>query len=233
MSVTTAATVGDIVNSAITELSQVPGQSTQIYSTPRMQQYTQNAVLLELEEMWWNKLMFYIYDVPIDPLTGAPTLDLVSPLGGYLDDFTDINAVWPNGSNRPLMAMPRGMNPNTLRGQTSAFFIAPGHTPHRPITVWPPASHSVTIYARHRPVLPMALADKIWLDRLLILYDVCWMYAVDDGTIPAQVNKFQVLAANRRKRMKAADNSHPIPLDPGQHQYQEDTFFVLDEDPLA
>jgi hypothetical protein len=237
MSGTTAATVGDIVSAAITELSQVPGQATQIYSTPRMQQYVQNAVLLELEEMWWAKLMFYLYDVPIDGTTGVPTLDLVSPFGGYLDDYSDINAVFPADSNRSLTVMPRGMNPGTLRGQTSRFYISPGHVTHRPLIVWPPYAHSVTVYARHRPVLPMSMEDRIWLDRLLILYDVCWMYAVDDGTIPAQVNKFQVLAANRRRRMKAADNSHPIPLDPSQGTYDsmmhDDTFFVLDQDPLA
>ena len=71
----------------------------------------------------------------------------------------------------------------------------------------------------------------------MILYDVCWMYAVDDGTIPAQVNKFQVLAANRRKRIKAAYNTHSTPLDPRQGSYDDmwhdDSYFVLDQDPLA
>jgi len=237
MSGTQAATVDDIVKAAITELSQVPGQATQIYSTPRMQQYTQNAVLLELEEMWWTKLMFYLFDVQIDLVTGLPIVDLLSPFGGYLDEFTDINAVWLTNSGKPLPQFPRGVNPAVMRGQSSRFFIGPTSTPHRPFVVWPPADHTVTIYARHRPTLPMSGTDKIHMDRLLILYDVCWMYAVDDGTIPAQVNKFQVLAANRRKRMKAVDNSHPILLDPAQSSYdgagQDDSFFVLDTDPLA
>ena len=43
-----APTVQDIVKAAITELSQVPGLATQIYATPRLQQFVQNALLLEV-----------------------------------------------------------------------------------------------------------------------------------------------------------------------------------------
>ena len=64
------------------------------------------------------------------------------------------------------------------------------------------------------------------------------MYAVDDGTVPAQVNKYQVLAANRRKKMIAQYSQHPLALDT-RHNWQdmvsldESDFFVLDQDPLA
>jgi len=61
------------------------------------------------------------------------------------------------------------------------------------------------------------------------------MYCVDDGTIPAQVNKFQVLAQNRRRMVKAGYAQHPIELDP---RYPSEVgidngFFVMDTDPLA
>lgn len=238
MSGTQAATVDGIVRAAITELSQVPGLATQIYSTPRLQQYVQNAVLMELEEKWWINLMSYFYNVPIDPLTGWPTIDLVHPLGGYVDEYADVAAVWTKDSNKRLLSFPRRVNPQTLLGQTSKFYIGPSGQPHRPITVWPPHAHEVTIFARHRPVLPMTGTDRIWLDRVLILYDVCWMYAVDDGTIPAQINKFQVLATNRRRRLKAAEEVHGVPLNGGDDYDapiggHDDSFFVLDRDPLA
>jgi hypothetical protein len=64
------------------------------------------------------------------------------------------------------------------------------------------------------------------------------MYCVDDGTIPAQVNKFQVLAQNRRRMVKASYAQHPLELD---SRYPTDdvmngidsSYFVLDQDPLA
>ena len=238
MSGTQAATVDDIVRAAITELSQVPGQATQIYSTPRMQQYTQNAVLLEFEEMWWPQLLHYQI-VGIDPTNGIPVDDIRGPIG-FVDDWTDILAVYPEGSNRQLPVWTHHGNPHVLTsnaGRPLYIHISMAF-PHRPFNVYPYGyAGNVTVLGRQRPTIPMSGTDKIWLDRLLILYDVCWMYAVDDGTIPAQVNKFQVLAANRRKRVKASYNTHPILLDPAQGMYdsawQDDSFFVLDQDPLA
>jgi hypothetical protein len=64
------------------------------------------------------------------------------------------------------------------------------------------------------------------------------MYAVDDGTVPAQVNKFQMLAANRRKQMKATYAQQPLELDPrfpanaNIIYAEEQSWFVLDQDPL-
>jgi hypothetical protein len=52
------------------------------------------------------------------------------------------------------------------------------------------------------------------LDELLIKYDACWQYAVDDGTVPAQVNKFQLLAQKRRKQVFANFSQQPLMLDP-------------------
>ena len=45
--------VNDIVKAVINELSQVPGVATQIYAAGRIQQHVQDALLLELEDMWW------------------------------------------------------------------------------------------------------------------------------------------------------------------------------------
>ena len=94
------------------------------------------------------------------------------------------------------------------------------------------------VVGSQRPRMPFDTTDTVYIDGLLLQYDACWMYAVDDGTIPAQVNKFQVLAQKRRTMMKAAFSVHPLQLDP---RYGVDdmlhgidnTSFVLDTDPLA
>ena len=51
------AVVSDIVNATINLLSQVPGIATQVYASGRIQQMVQDALLLELEEMWWPDYM--------------------------------------------------------------------------------------------------------------------------------------------------------------------------------
>ena len=228
--------VSDIVTACITELSQVPGLATQMYATPRLQQFVQNALLLEIEEMWWPDYMTFLGPIQLDGTTGSLTQDLVGPLGS-ITEYHDIAAVYRDGSNRKLRELPQSINPLTQMNGLSTLYIAPDYTtPARPFKVYPPSSScGVVVWARQRPRTPLNMDDRLYLDQLLLQFDACWMYAVDDGTVPAQVNKYQVLAANRRKQMKAAFSQHPIALDP-RYAYEIDSdsgYFVLDADPLA
>ena len=230
------AVVSDIVNSVINLLSQVPGIATQVYASGRIQQMVQDALLLELEEMWWPDYMTYLGPIPLDGTTGSLTLDLVGPLA-TITEYHDIAAVFREGSNRKLRELPQSINPMRLTSGLSSFYIAPDYTvPARPFKVYPPDSTmGVVVWARQRPRLPLDMADRVYIDPLLLQYDACWMYCVDDGTIPAQVNKFQVLAQNRRRMIKAGFAQHPIELDPRfpSEQGMDSGYFVLDQDPLA
>jgi hypothetical protein len=233
------AVVGDIVNAVINELSQVPGVATQIYASGRILQHVQDALLLELEEMWWPDYMTWIGPIALDGTTGSLTADLIGPLA-TITEYKDIAAVHPSDSNRKLRELPQSINPFVLNSGYGPWYIAPDYTtPARPFKVYPPSSTiSVVVWARQRPTLPIDTTTRVYIDQLLLQYDACWMYAVDDGTIPAQVNKFQVLAQNRRRMIKAAFSVHPLQLDPrygvdDMLHGTDNTSFVLDTDPLA
>ena len=207
--------VGDVVSDVITELSQVPGIATQLYASGRIRQHVQDAIQLELDEMWWPNLMHY-QRVALDGVSGLLAADLQGPLG-FIDDYTDIAVVWPDGSNRPIKELPQSINPFNLTSTAfSPIFMSPDATiPHRPVKFWPVDSPgSVVVFARQSPSIPVSDSTPFYLDRLLITYDACWMYCVDDGTVPAQVNKFQMLAVARRKKVKASYAQHPLQLDP-------------------
>lgn len=229
--------IGDIVADVITEISQVPGVATQVYSQDRIRQFVQNAWLLEIEEMWWPQYR-WTQTVAIDG--GVLQDDLQGPIS-YIDDWADIQAVFPEGSNRKLRELPQSVNPTALVSGMQSWYIAPDYTfAHRPFRVYPSDSTgNVTVVARQMHSLPFTTDTVVYLDRLLLMYDACWMYTVDDGTVPAQVNKFQMLAGNRRKKMIAGQAQQPLQLDP---RYPADadmigaedtTFFTLDQDPLA
>ena len=166
--------------------------------------------------------------------------DLKGPIS-FIDDYADIAAVWPDGSNRKVSELPQSVNPFNLT--STAFmpvFISPDATSvHRPFKVWPDdTTGNVIVWARQMPSIPVSDTTPFYLDRLLITYDACWMYCVDDGTVPAQVNKFQMLAVKRRKQMKSGFSQHPLQLDPRFPASEfldgiDDSFFVLDQDPLA
>ena len=236
-----APVVQDIITAAITELSQVPGLSVQIYATPRLQQFVQSAVLLEVQEMWWPMLMMY-QQVAVDPATGLLAADLAGPISS-IDEYGSVAGVFQEGRHDKIPELPQSINPFALSGAGRIRFISADSTlPNRPFRVWPTgAAGTVTVWAQQVPPMPLTLTSIVYLDATLLLYDACWMYAVDDGTIPAQVNKYQVLAANRRKKMIAQYSQHPLALDT-RHDWQDmvatdggwdGDFFVLDQDPLA
>ena len=162
------------------------------------------------------------------------TQDLVGPLA-TINEWRDIANVFPANSHRKLREMPTSINPVLVSGGIPRFIYPSYLVPGRPFGVAPrTAAGSVYAWCRQRPKLPLALQDKVYIDQLLLQYDACWMYAVDDGTIPAQVNKFQVLAQNRRKMVKASFAQHPIELDPRQPSeaftgIEDTSFFVLDQ----
>lgn len=207
----------DIVSDVIVELSQVPGVATQIYSAPRILQYVQDAFLLEIEEAWWP-LYMADFTAALDGTTGRLTADLVGSINA-ITDYTDIQAVWPEGYNQRLRTMPPLHNPSVLVGAVSGGFptymMPDMQFEKRPVRIWPySSSGNVLIRARQRNKIPIANADMIYLDRLLLTYDAAWMYCTDDGTVPGQVDKFSRLATKRRIQMKAALNTQPIQLDP-------------------
>ena len=209
------ATVADVVNDVITQLSQVPGVATQIYAADRIRLFVQDAVTLEQDELWWPQLM-YFQKVPLDGVNGFLTQDLKGPIG-FVDEYQDVAAVYPDGSNRKISELPGSVNPFNLNnsGIGPLFVSADATAPHRPFRVWPgTAAGSVVVWARQNMPIPISDTDKIYMDRLLLTYDASWMYCVDDGTIPAQVNKFQMLAQKRRKQVIAATVQQGQMLDP-------------------
>jgi|SRR5215831_12733647 len=226
--------VSDIVSRCINELSQVPGIGTQIYSAGRLQQFVENAWSMEINEMWWPNYMYY-QQVALDGTTGALIDDLKGPIS-YIDDYSDIAAVYAGTRSRKLREFPQSLNPYVMKTAQNAWYLMPDYTvPHRPFKVYPLTSTgNVVVWARQHHNTPFSMTDKLLLDDLLLLYDACWMYAVDDGTVPAQVQKYQMLAQKRRQQLKSAFAQNALELDPRfPNIADEQGWFILDQDPLA
>lgn len=212
--------VGTLVGMVINELSQVPGVVTQKYSSPVITQYIQNAYMMEIEDVWWPDYMHYFQNVNVDPLTGLLTSDLIGPISS-IDDYGDIQAVWPGNSSTPLMGLPSSMNPATFTTNSSAggtsmpVYIAPDQTlPNRPFRVYPTNSIGpLVVLARQSTAIPFTTGTRVGIDPLLLMFDAAWQYCISDGTIPAQVAKYELLIKKRRQQMITNFNNMPIPLD--------------------
>lgn len=209
--------VSDIVSDVITELSQAPGVSTQIYAVPRIQQYLQDATILMMSEEWWPQLRQYFYNVASDGITGRLTMDLiVSGLKNHvIQRFQDIENVFPATLNRPLRYLPPRFNPATLTGSSSVYIMPDATFLNRPFAIQPVTSTDLlTVIARAYPIIPMSTTDTVYLDRLLLTYLTAYMYEEDDGTNPSAIAKFKNLFEKRLEQAKKDWAQHSIPLDP-------------------
>lgn len=209
--------VSDLVMQTITELSQVPGVVTQKYSAPIIQQYIQDAFLMEIERAWWPDHMQYL-NSGIDSLTGKMTDDMTS---GTLstDGYGDVMYVWGPNDTRPLPSFSDSRNPQAVfTGTTSGppqYIIPDAEDPKRPVRVFPFNSIGpLLLRVRLRPTPPFSLNTFIGIDPLLLKYDAAWMYCVNDGTIPAQVAKYELLCTRRRRDCISRFNNQSIQLDP-------------------
>lgn len=219
-------TIADIINAVIIELSQVPGLATQTYATPRIRQNVQDAITLELDEVWYVPYMDY-FTGTVNGVDGRLTADLVGPISA-VTDYANIARVWPQGSNVPLKELPKHINPFTITGSSTLFISPDNMIPNRPIRIWPNTStDTIVLWCSQSPRMPITDNDTTLIDPLLLIYDAAWMYVTDDGTVPAQVDKFMKLAQKRRDQVHQMMNNQPIPLDSRNYSGQTDQWWEV------
>ena len=71
----------------------------------------------------------------------------------------------------------------------------------------------LTVRARQRTAFPFTSATRVGIDPLLLMFDAAWMYCTNDGTLPAQAAKYELLIRKRRQMAISRFNNQPIPLD--------------------
>lgn len=215
--------VSDLITTIETELSQVPGLGTQLYSDARVQQLITTCFKLYSQEAWWPEMMQWSYPV-LDGVTGNVT-------GLPFANYGDIRAVFPPTNvgyrGRPLPELSRDLNPQLILGNVPKFIegkaisINPNTklSNNDPLQIYPITSTgTLAIHGRVMPALPFKVTDDVSLDDLLITWAACWMYMVDDGSNPASIQKFEMLADKRLLQLKDTYNNKPIDLDPRIHR---------------
>jgi len=201
--------VDDVVSQVIYELHQVPAIATQAYATPIILTKVNSIHTELLDKFWWPRLM-KLFTVALDGVTGIPTTDLTGPISS-IDDFKDIQFVWPEGSPNPLKTAQDSYNP-TLYGGTTPLLITPSYDiAHRPFAVLPAgATGNVVVRARQRPPEPLSLGDTVYLDKLALAYGAAWRYTTDDATVPAAIDLFHRAYEDRKKTLAQQINSQSI-----------------------
>jgi hypothetical protein len=226
-------TVQQIVDQVIVELSQVPGSSTQIYATPRILYYVQDAFDMIFQQHWWGDYCDWV-DGQLDGTTGRLVADVI-PQGPVMVNgapvpitkYGNIRQVFIGTTNREVRELPARMNPNLVTGTMVMYKRRDNINPNRPIRFYPvDAIDTVVMEVRQEPPHPFALTDTIYFDPLMLVLATCYMYAADNGTNPGQINKFQSMFTKRMSDMVAAEGDTTVLLDPrfpADELWQEDT----------
>lgn len=202
----------DLISRVITELRQVPGVSTQTYSSNVIAQAIETTFFYLIDEEYWPELRAYQTVTP-DGTTGRLSADLVGDLTFSPEQFDDIEAVFLTGTQQRIPQLPVDINPLTLSGATPRYISADLTLPYRPFRIWPiDATDGVDVVFRQRPPRPFGSNTLVYLDALALIYGAAWMYSIDDAMVPAQVTKFESMYRARKAKLRAGINNQPIPL---------------------
>lgn len=214
------ATFDSIIQETIVALSQVSGTAVQTYSEDRIASMVQRKFTMVMSELWWPDYMQW-FQRTLDGVQGVTTVSV-----NTIKRFEDIRAVFRDGRNVPLPALPRDLNPFALTGSSPTYIerYTPAAVDGRVLQIWPKtATGDIVIHARVAPA-EFVLDDEVFMDKDLLVYGAAYEYSEDDGANPGAITKFQVAFETRLNQLKKEYSNKPIMLDPRVGQTPEEWF---------
>lgn len=210
-------TLTDLVADARGLLRRYPGSGAQLYSDDAIAKAIRDAYVMFSEERWYTFQMKWFPNIALDGTTGIPTSDFTN-----VQRFADIRAVFVANVNRPLPTLPANMNPYQWLSAGSVFLEElntvdePSATSNRLFRVWPlSTSQNLWVYARVRPANIFTDPDvRVNFDDIALTYKAAFDIATDDGSNPAQIDKFQTMFTSRIDQLQKQEHNQPILLDP-------------------
>jgi hypothetical protein len=200
-------TFSQLIQRTIERLSEVPGESVQVYSENRIASMVQHKFTVLFEEEYWPQFSSWQTGT-LDGVAGVVTADLSS----LLKRHDDLRVVFVAGRPNPIPALSTVMNPHVLTGTTPQFVELIDEPKF--FRVWPlAATGSVNFHIRTRPE-PFVLTDVVNFDEEALVLGATFDYLDDDGTNPGAVAKFQGLFEQRVQALRKNIDQHGRPLNP-------------------
>ena len=182
------ATVENIIEDVITELSQVAGPSVSRYAEDQIMAKINNSFDKFFQKMWWPEYCTW-YERTLDGTNG-----LVSQQLPDIASFNDVRVIYRGQESRPIPLLPATRNPFNL-GSGRVQFISGDATAedYGWFKSWPrDATDDIKIHARVHPGT-FTGGTRIYIPRLIMVYSCAWQISEDDATNPGASEKFQVM----------------------------------------
>lgn len=208
-------TLRDAITQVARNLSLVNGVNMTPYSDDTIVSYLIAAHEHIIGESEWAEMMVWRPRV-LDGVNG-----LITELITDTDDWKSVARIYHELYQTPMPVLTSYVNPLYDTSLAQGYRGLPpeedNQTPAGKYLVkfYPPNLTGNVLFQLHREIDLANDATVLPIDWWLHVYYASWMYAVDDGTNPAQIDKYAKLADKRLKQVNAMENSRPTSSQPG------------------
>lgn len=210
-------TLRDAITQVHTNMSLTDGQSMTPYSEDTITSYIISAHELIKAEHEWSEMVVWRARV-LDGVQG-----LVTQLITDTQDWKQIRRVYHEAYQTPLPLLSSYINPQTSTLLNGYRGIPPEEDNTNGagrylVKFYPATLTGQVLFEIDREVDFTADADQLVLpiDWWLHVYGASWQYAVDDGTNPAQIDKYSSLFQKRMRQVTAREASRHSFAQPNQ-----------------
>lgn len=206
-------TIGEAVEQVARNMSLVNGENMTPYSPELIVSYLARAHEHIVDEGEWSEMVLW-YQRTLDGTTGKITQTIPCT------DWKRIKRVYHEAFMTPLPLLSSYANPVAVvnlmgyRGLPTEEDLTGAN---RYLIMFYPATLQGTVLFQIEKQIEWTNMDYVLpIDWWLHVDMASWLYAMDDGTNPAQQSKYETSFNLRMKQVMAKENSRPVLLQPNQ-----------------
>lgn len=206
-------TVQEAIDQVARNMSLVNAANVTPYSPELILSYLQLAHEMIIDEQEWDEVRADFIRT-LDGTTGRITVGIST-----VDNYKDIKRVYHESSSTPLPVLTTYNNPliatsiHGIRGIPRSDDPGPNK---KLIQFYPLVLTGQVLFQADQTFDLTNLELELPIDWWLHVLHASWQFALDDGTNPGQIAKYEGLFNERMKQVKTKENSRPVSLDPYQ-----------------
>ena len=195
-------TLQNLTQKTIKKLSLYSGTDVQIYAEDRIADMLIDAYNELIDERFWSDCMQWREF----NLTGAEGI-VSETVSDYINNINDIECIFSEYNKRTQLRKAHNTTiPQTIEGNVPQLYIKSPNV--NKVFAVIPFTSTGKLYVRYRTRLTNIYPqDIVPFDNLALIYKVCWQYTTDDGSNPAEQQKFMKLFEDRMRELRNNDTS--------------------------
>lgn len=195
------ATMSTLIDKVLIRLSAASGIDAQTYAEERVMMAIQHKFDALFDDMWWPQFLETDELMTLTGTTGVVTINLSTKI----KKFGDIRNIWLSGQTAPLPVMNEFINPATVKSacytsvknMTKVFKIVPETT-----------TGNIRVAYATRPDTFIE-GSEVDMDEQCMILGTCYDILEDEGSNPANADKFKSMFDARYRQLKIRINARP------------------------